>query len=84
MTTPAEIGAWFDRGVADGASFMLVVCDTYDHEDFPVYVKPDQDVREIAKPYEQGANMAKLMEVYKLDPKLKAKQMSEPRAFHYE
>ena len=39
MTTNTDIGEWFDDGVELGASHMIIVCDTFDHEDYPVYVK---------------------------------------------
>ena len=45
MTTKHEIAQWFDRGVSEGATHMIVVCDTFDHEDYPVYVTPSDDVR---------------------------------------
>ena len=43
MTTRGMISEWFDRGVADGAKHMLVICDTFDHDDYPVFTKTDFD-----------------------------------------
>lgn len=81
MTTRQEISVWFDRGLAQKATHMIVVCDTFDWDDYPVYVRADKDVREVAKEYD-GKNMQKIMEVYdlRLD---KAMQLAEHRAFHY-
>lgn len=31
-TTQQEISEWFDRGVKEGATHMIVVCDTFDYE----------------------------------------------------
>ena len=42
-----------------------MVCDTFDHEDYPVYVKPGEDVRAIYAQY-NGPNMQRVMEVYNL------------------
>lgn len=39
MTTQSQIRDWFQEGVHLGASHLVVVCDTFDHEDYPVYVK---------------------------------------------
>lgn len=72
------ISDWFDRGVAKGATHMVVVCDTFDWEDYPHYVMPGEDPKE----YKPG-EMQKVMEVYALHlPKLD--QLGERRAFHYD
>lgn len=75
-----EIEEWFDAGVALGATHMIVACDTFDWSDYPVFVFPDQDVREIEPRYK--TNMQKVMEVYNLSMD-KAAQMAEHRAFNY-
>ncbi len=82
MTTPAEIAAWFDRGVAKGATHLVVTTDTFDYSDFPVYVMPGQDAREV---YEKERNkpMQKVMEVYVLDLARKEAQLKEFRAFNF-
>jgi hypothetical protein len=81
MTTPNEILQWFEEGVARGATHMVVVCDTFDHEDYPVFVEPGQDAREVAAQYD-GKNMQRLMEVYDLTGD-KHVQLAEPRVFNY-
>ena len=45
---------------------MIVACDTFDHGDFPHYVMPGQNAREVAKQYDNEAKMLRLMEVYDL------------------
>lgn len=81
MTTVHTLSSWFDQGFEQGATHMIVVCDTFDWSDYPVFVAPDQDVREEAARFTE-LNMQKVMEVYdlRLD---KAMQMAEYRAFHY-
>lgn len=76
-----SISAWFDTGVAQGSTHMIVVCDSFDWEDYPVYVTPSQDVRERMTDFD-GKNMQRIMEVYNLSMD-KEKQLSEFRAFHY-
>lgn len=62
MTTSAEIQGWFERGKREKATHMIVVCDTFDHDDYPVYVQRGEDVRERVAHY--GTNMQRVMEVY--------------------
>lgn len=65
MATRREIEEWFDHGVAIGATHMLVVCDAYDHDDYPKYIMPGQDVRVLSSGSNLGS-MQRLMEVYNL------------------
>jgi hypothetical protein len=81
-TTKTELKQWFQRGLQQGATHMIVVCDTYDWEDYPVYIEPHQNCREEAKQYD-GANMQKIMEVYSMKLPMD-QQLNEARAFHYE
>lgn len=61
---------------------MAVVCDTFDWDDYPVYVMEGEDPHAKLLTYEKGENMASLMEVYNLSMDIE-KQMNEHRAFHY-
>lgn len=76
----SEIAHWFDTGKKDGATHMIVVCDTYDWEDFPVYVYQGENVRDIVNNH-TGVNMQKVMEVYSLK-KDKNVQLSSYRVFY--
>lgn len=83
MTTKEDISRWFDEGVRQNATHMLVVCDDYDHEDYPVYIKPGENARERHNEYTSGKHsMQRVMEVYSLTQD-KAKQLNEGRAFNY-
>jgi Lar family restriction alleviation protein len=77
--TQEDIRGWLKRASAN-TTYMLVVCDTYDWSDYPVYVVGDEDVR---KKYEgfNGKNMQQVMEVYDLSMDLE-KQLAEHRAMH--
>jgi hypothetical protein len=62
--TLSDINTWWDRGAADpNYTHMIVVCDTYDWEDYPVYVSKYENVREVHEKH-NGKNMQKVMEVY--------------------
>lgn len=63
MTTAAMLAHWFDEGVEDGATHMIVVCDTFDHDDYPVFVMPSEDVSEKDREYREKS-MQRVMEVY--------------------
>lgn len=60
---------------------MVVVCDTFEYDDYPVYVKQDENVREVYEKY-NGPNMQKVMEVYNLKMGLE-EQLAKPRVFNF-
>lgn len=78
MTTKDDIKRWFQQGEDEEALFMLVICDTYDHTDYPVYCFTEEDCWE--KYYNPG-NMARVMEVYDLTIDIE-EQLSERRCFN--
>ena len=77
MTSKQEIEGWFDEGKRKGATHMLVVCDTFDYDDYPVYTHTDDEC--LAR-YKEPGNMQRVMEVYDLRQD-KAEQMAKHRAF---
>jgi hypothetical protein len=79
--TRGEISDWFDRGIAKKATHMIVVHDTFDHDDYPVFVSAEENVYEKKDIYER-ASMQRVMEVYKLSVD-KQTQLSQPRSFNY-
>lgn len=80
-TSKNDIRRWFQKGIENNQDSMMVVCDTYDWSDFPVYTK---GLEEFTKRYLEIVSkcMNELMEVYDLKISLDF-QMSEHRAFHY-
>ncbi len=74
--THGMIEAWFDRGCAQGAAYMIVWCDTYDRSDYPSYHKTKEDA--LADKATNGQNMKRLMEIYDLHAD-KAPQMAVRR-----
>ena len=79
--TKQDIRDWLAVAKQEGATHLLVVCDTYDHEDFPVVVRPGQDVHAV---YAQnnGSNMQRVMEVYSLALDIET-QLNEHRVFNF-
>lgn len=92
-TTKDLIAQWFTQGQARGATHLIVVCDTYEYEDYPVYVMPGENARQKANEYGRSDSrglptlennqMSKVMEVYLLSTPLEG-QLNERRAFHFE
>jgi hypothetical protein len=66
---------WYDRGKAENYRYMIVVCDTFDYSDYPIYTTEANYSQEYARASSQG----RIMEVYDLAGD-KMKQLSEPRA----
>ncbi|MEV0733726.1 hypothetical protein [Polymorphospora sp. NPDC050346] len=81
-TTFEDLSRWFDQGVAQRATHLIVVCDTFDYTDFPVYVQPGEDPRAVVD-HEAAKSMQGIHEVYdlRLD---KATQLQERRALRLE
>ena len=80
MTSKQTLEEWFDRGVSDGATYMIVVCDTFDYDDYPAYVHSDAEAKSKYEQYDDK-NMQRVMEVYDLR-KDKDEQMSVARVFN--
>ena len=78
--TKADIRQWLKEAKANGASHLIVVCDTYDWEDYPFAVSPQDNVEKAIAHYD-GPNMQKVMEVYNLSMFIEP-QLDEERAWH--
>ena len=65
MTSAATIRKWFEQEKDKGHDRMIVVCDTFDHEDYPVGCSA-ADVEEKLLYYKE-ADMQRVMEVYNLN-----------------
>lgn len=81
MTTREDIREWFKGGLDRGATHMVVMCDTFSYEDYPIYIMPGQDPHyEVS--VRNGSNMQNVMEVYKMSMPMEA-QLDERRSFNY-
>lgn len=63
-------------GQMKGATHTLIVCDSFDHEDYSVHVMPGEDIHAAIHKY--SSNMQTVMEVYNLtiplEPQLEARR----------
>ena len=62
-TSKNTIRGWLAAGQRVGATHMIIVCDTFSNEDYPVYVGEGDDVYAKADKYDDK-EMQKIMEVY--------------------
>jgi hypothetical protein len=74
------IDRWFDCGIEKKAKWMIVVCDTFDYGDYPVYATTDED---FWRKYDEhnNRNMQTIMETYDLGRDKKT-QLDEWRAWN--
>jgi hypothetical protein len=74
-----DVRTWIGRGIKEGQSYLIVVCDTFDYEDYPVYAK---SVKEAKEEYDahNGKDMQKVMEIYDLTIPTEP-QIQQPRAW---
>lgn len=79
--TREDISEWFDRALNNKDAFMIVVCDSYDYGDYPVFVDKEENFE--AKYREmQNAAMQQIMEVYDIS-KPKEEQLSLTRCWNF-
>lgn len=60
-----DVQRWIKDGKEMGATHIISVCDTFDWDDYPVYVMPGSDLEEMKKHYD-GTNMQRINEVIDL------------------
>ena len=77
-TSVNDIREWL-KGTKPKHTHMLIVCDTFDYEDYPVFTK---NIQKAMKKYHHK-DMQKVMEVYNLSIDLE-KQLSEGISWHIE
>lgn len=79
MTSRSDIEGWLQRADTEH-THMIVVCDTFSHDDYPVFVRENQNAKEVVAEYD-GPNMQRVMEVYNLDMDINS-QIDEIRCYH--
>lgn len=64
--TKLEFENWIKRGKERGATHLISVVDTFDYDDYPVFVMPEDDLFEVRKKYD-NVNMQRINEVIELN-----------------
>ena len=74
-----DIKRYIEQGQKQNATHVIIACDTFDHDNYPVFVMPHENIQEkISHIREQG--MQRVDEVYNLSKDIQ-KQLSTPRCF---
>jgi hypothetical protein len=63
--TLREINEWKSRGIEKGAKYIISVCDTFNYEDYPIFVMPEENLNKEKSKYD-GTNMQKINEIITL------------------
>lgn len=61
-----DIKRWFESAEKRGSTHMIVYCDDFDFEDYPVYMPSELEARRHVDEH-NGKNMQRVMEVYKIE-----------------
>ena len=80
-TTINELKDWFVKGQNTGATHMIIICDTWDWIDKPIYVTSEQDARQEFIKHKENA-FTKVMEVYNLKKDIN-NQLNKHRAMEF-
>lgn len=79
MTTRQQISEWFDIGKDSNNEYMIIVCDTFDYEDYPVFANQPHFDRIYSN--HNNVNLQRIMEVYNLKMD-KETQLNETLTFN--
>lgn len=74
------IKGWLDRA-KESQTHMLVVCDTFSYDYYPVFVEKSDNVDSVYTQY-SNKEMQTVMEVYNLNQSIE-EQMQERRSFNF-
>lgn len=80
MTTKDEIGEWIHGAIDKGASHLIVVCDRFWHEDYPVSVMSNENIRQRIADIETHG-MQNPIEVYNLNMDIE-EQLNKEKAWN--
>ena len=64
--TKKDVDRWIQTAKEKGAKYIISVCDTFDYDDYPVYVMPDENLEERKRNFD-GVNMQHINEVITVD-----------------
>ncbi len=63
----ADVDRWIREAKCKKFKYIISVCDTYDHDDYPVYCINEQELLEKYKESD-GKNMQRINEIIRIDP----------------
>lgn len=69
---------WLERAETLGAKYLMVICDTFDYSDYPVFIMTDAELLEKQK-YYSSASMQDIMEIIPLAGKKTKKSVRKSK-----
>jgi len=60
-----DVERWKETAKKQKAKYIISVCDTFDYDDYPVYVSAMENLEEVKKEY-NGVNMQRINEVIEI------------------
>lgn len=81
-TTKQDIEMWLIRAKSLKATHLIVAMDTFDYDDYPVYVMKGENVHQREKEI-QSSSMQRVMEVYYVAGNWN-EQLNRGRCFEYD
>lgn len=79
MTQRNTIKGWLDEGIEKGATHVIVMCDTFSYDNYPVYVMQGQNPRDVMP----TGDMQRPVECYNLRKDIEL-QLNEYVACHWD
>ena len=79
--TRENIREWLEDGAEEGATHVIVICDTFSYEEYPVFVSSSEKVSDKVNSY-RSKDMQTVMEVYNLSMDWD-EQLKRERCFEY-
>lgn len=64
--TREDVNRWIDKAKQEDYSYIISVCDTFEYDDYPVYCKTIEDVKDKYSKYDNN-NMQRINEVIRIN-----------------
>lgn len=64
--TRNNVDKWIEIGKEKRSRWILSMCDTYDYEDYPIYVDSSENIKTVIK-FNQTQSMQKINEIISID-----------------
>jgi hypothetical protein len=78
--TKDRIQLWFREGLSKDAHHMLVITDTYEYDDYPVYVMKNEDTKKKIKEIRENESQV-VQAIFDLSLDMQ-EQLKEKRPYH--
>jgi hypothetical protein len=80
LASKQDIYTWIKFAKEKKQRFLIVVCDTFDHNDYPVYAKDEEQCKTKFDKY-NGKELQRIEEIYDLEKDIN-EQLQSLKAWH--